>query len=262
VIVLFVAGFLCSIAFIANPAKQAAVNAGMTVYRARKIQLGVFGFYILYLMYASILALQGVFAINAIPPRVFAFTTIPLTIILFGIAGNTGLFKKLLRSARLESLIALHVFRLLGVFFIILYSYRLLHPGFAFSAGIVDIITALLALPVAKWVSEGKPWSQRAAYVWNILGALDIVILLVIATMTAIKSITGGEPGDLEMMMFPFVWFPAFAPATILFLHSTVFRKLIQIKKTNIVIGSSIAMNSIIPPSSLKDISFAESNEP
>ena len=29
-----------------------------------------------------------------------------------------------------------------------------------------------------------------------------------------------------EMTMFPFVWFPAFAPATILFLHFAIFRKL------------------------------------
>jgi hypothetical protein len=233
-IVLFVAGFLYSIAFIANPARQAALNAGMTAPKARNIQFGVFGFYILYLIYASLLALKGVFSVNAVPPRVFALTTIPLTFILFAIIGNTGLFKKLLRSVRLESLIALHVFRLLGVFFIILYYYRLLHPGFAFSAGMGDIITGLLALPGAKWVAEGRPWSIKAVYVWNILGALDIVTLLVIATITTIKSVSSGEIGDPEMTMFPFVWFPAFAPATILFLHTIVFRKLIQVKKTKI----------------------------
>ena len=229
-IALFIAGFLYSIAFIANPAKQAALDAGMTPASARNIQLGIFGFYILYLVYASILALKGVFYINSIPPKVMVFTAIPLTIMLFLIVGNTKLFKKLLRSITLESLIALHIFRVLGVFFILLYFYQLLPRDFAFSAGMGDIITAILALPVAKMVSKGKPGSLKMAYAWNIFGTLDIITLLVIAIINAKNAIVTGELGPPEMTIFPFVWFPAFAPATILFLHTAIFRKLQQIK--------------------------------
>jgi hypothetical protein len=232
VIVLFIAGFLYSIAFIANPAKQAALDAGMTPGRSRNIQLSIFGFYIIYLAYISILSLKGVFYIYSIPPKIVVFAAIPLAVILFGIVGNTRLFKKLLRSITLESLIAVHVFRLLGVFFIILYFYHLLPARFAFSAGMGDIITALFALPVAKMVSKGKSWSIKAVYAWNIFGILDILTALVIAVITAIKSITTVEHGDLQMTIFPFVWFPAFAPATILFLHTAIFRKLHQIRST------------------------------
>jgi hypothetical protein len=106
----------------------------------------------------------------------------------------------------------------------------LLPADLAFSAGMGDIITALFALPVAKMVSKGKSWSIKAVYAWNIFGILDIVTLLIIAVITARKSIISGEHGDLEMTIFPFVWFPAFAPATILFLHTAIFRKLQQIK--------------------------------
>jgi len=229
-IILFVAAFLYSIALIAKHVKQAALDAGMTPARAGNIQLGVFVFYVIYLVYASVLSLKGVFSISSLPPRVFTLTTIPLTVILFAFIGNTGSFKKLLRSVRLESLIALHVFRVLGAFEIILYYYHLLHPGFAFSAGLGDIITALLALPVAGWIAEGKPWSIKAARIWNILGTLDIVTVLVLAVITARRSIIAGEQGDVELTMFPFVWFPAFGPATILFLHTAVFRKLRQMK--------------------------------
>ena len=225
-IVLFIAGFLYSIAFIANPAKQAALNAGMGSDSARKIQFGVFGFYFIYLAYVSVLSLKGVFYNNSLPPRVFVLTTVPLTIILFGIIGNTGLFKKLLQSATLESLIYLHVFRLLGVFFLLLYFYHLQPAGFAFSAGMGDILTGLFAIPVAKMVSKGKPWSKKVAIAWNIFGILDIVTLLVIVGINARNSVISGVQGDMEMVMFPFVWLPAFAPATILFLHTVVFRKL------------------------------------
>jgi hypothetical protein len=231
VIVLFIASFLYAISLIANPAKQAALNAGMTPGKAKIIQFGIFGFYIIYLAYVSVLSLKGVFNVNAIPPKVMVLASLPLMIILFGFIGNTGLFKKLLRSITLESLVAIHVFRLVGVFFIILYCYHLLPAEFAFSDALGDIITALFALPVAKWVSKGKSWSIKAVYAWNIFGMLDIVNVLVTAVIIAKNALVTGANRDLtEMTIFPFVWFPAFAPATILFLHIAIFRKLQQIK--------------------------------
>jgi hypothetical protein len=230
-IVLFIASFLYSITFIANPAKQAALNAGMTLSKARNIQFGILGFYIIYLAYVSFFSLRGVFDVNSLPPKVTVWAGIPLLIILFGFIGNTGLFKKLLRAIKLESLIAIHVFRLVGVFFIILYGYHLLPAELAFSAGLGDIFTALLALPVARMVSKGNPWRITAVYAWNIFGILDIVILMVIVAIDAKNTVvTGVAHGDLEeMLIFPFAWFPAFAPATIFFLHAAVFRKLRQI---------------------------------
>jgi hypothetical protein len=223
-ILLFVVSFILSLGFIARPARQAALHSGLTVEKSRRIGAGIILFYVLWLGYASVLSLKGVFSVNALPPRIFLFTTLPLFILLFGFVGNTGLFKRLLRSASLESLIYLHVFRVLGIFFFMLYWYRLLDLRFAISAGLGDIITAILAVPVARAVAQKKPWSIKAAYVWNILGILDIVTLMTIAVVNAIKS----SRGESEMTLFPFAWFPAFAPATILFLHVAVFRKLRQ----------------------------------
>lgn len=225
-IVVFIASFLYSIAFITKPAKQAALNAGMIPQRSSNIQIGIAGFYILYLVYVSVFSLKGVFNVDSIPPKVMIWAGLPLIIILFVFIGNTRLFKTLLRSITLESLIAVHIFRVLGVFFIILYCYHLLPAKFAFSAGLGDILTAVLALPVAKMVSKRTRWATAAVYAWNILGIMDIVNLLVIAVIT-------GANGNLrEMTVFPFVWFPAFAPATILFLHAAVFRKLYQLKRS------------------------------
>jgi len=231
VIILFIISFLCSIAFIAKPAKQAALNAGIAAGKSTSIQFGIFGFYFLYLAYVSILSLKGVFYINPVPPKVMVFAAIPLAIILFVIIGNTSLFKKLLRAITLESLIIIHMFRFVGVFFIILYFYHLLPADLAFSAEMGDVITALFAWPVAKWVSQRKSWSIKAVYIWNIFGILDIVNLLVIVGIMIRKSlISGGDGGLQELTIFPFAWFPAFAPATILFLHTVIFRKLQQMK--------------------------------
>lgn len=235
-IVLFILSFFCSLGFIASFAKKAAVNAGMPLGKAKKIQYGTFGFYVAYLAYISILSISGVFDNNAIPPSVMIFGAIPLMVLLFGIIGNSKLFKKLLRYITLEDLIKMHLFRLVGVFFIILYSYHQLPREFAFSAGIGDLITALSAFPVAWMVLKGKSWSIPTVYAWNIFGILDILTLLVIAALDVKHDIVTGGHSQLEMTIFPFVWFPAYAPVTILFLHTMIFRKLIQLKKQTPII--------------------------
>jgi hypothetical protein len=236
--ILFILSFLYSIVIIAKPVKLAALNAGITPSRSRNIQLGVFGFYVLYLAYVSILALKGVFYINLVPPKIMVLAAVPLTIILFAFIGNTPLFKKILRSITLESLISIHVFRLLGVFFMILYFYKLLPSNLALSAEMGDVITAIFAWPVARWVQQRRSWSIKAVYVWNIFGMLDIVNVLVIVGMMIQKSITNGADAGLkELTIFPFAWFPAFAPGTILFLHMAVFRKLWQMKSVEMLQG-------------------------
>jgi hypothetical protein len=224
---LFIISFVFSLGMLARPAKQAALSSGMTAGKSRTIQSSIIIFYLLWLTYASILALKGSLYQNTLPPKVIILLTLPLMLILFAIVPNTPLFKKLLRSATLESLIALHIFRILGVFFLLLYFYHLLDAAFALSAGLGDIITAVFALPIARAVAQKKPWSKKAVIAWNIFGILDIVNLLTIALFGAIKAASTGQSGG-EMTMFPFVWFPAFAPATILFLHYAVFKKLAQ----------------------------------
>jgi hypothetical protein len=226
-ILLFIVSFLFSLAIIARPFRQAALNAGMTPRRSTRIRNSIIIFYLLWLGYASVLALKGTLFFNTLPPRPFVFLTIPLLLILFAIVGNTNLFKKLVRSASLESLISMHVFRVLGIFFFLLSFYKLLDPQFAVSAGLGDIITAIFAIPIARSVAQQKPWSRKLAYAWSIFGSLDILNLMTIATYGAIKATAAGQTGG-EMTIFPFVWFPAFAPATILFLHYTIFRKLRQ----------------------------------
>ena len=224
VIALFIPIFIGTISFIANPAKRAALDAGMSPGKARNIQVGIFVFYILYLGYVSVLALKGVFDVPSLPPRSIVWGGFPLMIVLFGFIGNTPLFKKLLQSVTLESLVYLHVFRLAGVFFLLLYAYHLLPAGFALSAETGDILTALLAIPVSRMVAKGHRWRIPAVVAWNIFGILDIVNAIVIAVVNP------GQGNLREMTIFPFVWFPAFAPATILFLHTMVFRKLYQLR--------------------------------
>lgn len=231
VVILFIGSFLVALTPIANTAKQAVLSSGMSIEKSKNVRSGVFIFFLLWLIYASALALTGGLSSNALPPRVMLFTTVPLTIILFLGVGNTGLYKKLLYSTSLESLIRIHIFRLVGAFFMILYFYRVFPAGFAFSASMGDIITAIFAIPVARAVAQKKSWSIKAVYAWNIFGILDIVSAVGFAVVTTIAAAQTGVRGPQEMTTFPFVFYPAFAPATILFLHYGIFKKLKQVSR-------------------------------
>lgn len=225
-IALFIVSFLLSLGMFIRPVRIAALNAGFTPEKSRRLQIGVLLFYVGWLAYASVLSLTGFLFSGALPPRVLLFTTVPLFVILFGIIGNTRLFKTLLRAATLDSLIFLHVFRFVGVFFLLLLLYHLLPTAFAISADAGDVITALFAIPVARAVAQKKSWSTKAVYVWNVFGILDIFSLMTFAVIGAVKNAGPMTRENAEMLMFPFVWFPAFAPATILFLHAAIFRKM------------------------------------
>jgi len=226
-IILFIISFLFSISFIGRPAKKAALDAGFPLNKAKNIKMGIFMFFVVYLLYVSLLTFKGFFDINVLPPPVMIWAALPFGLILFGYIGNTGLFKKLLQSVSLESLITLHIFRIVGIFFVIIYCYGLFPARFAFFAGLGDVITALFAWPVAKMASNKKPGWKIAVVAWNIFGIMDIVDLLIVAVLSA-------STGKMrEIGLFPFVWFPAFAPAIILFLHTLVFRKLNQLKKVS-----------------------------
>ena len=229
--ILFVASFTIPIALIANTAKQAALNAGMSNDKSKNIRLSIIGFYTLWLIYASLLSLKGVLYVNSIPPKVILFTVLPLVGILTGIISNTGIFKVLLANASLESLIRIHIFRLIGVFFILIYFYGFLPAKFALLAGLGDIATALISIIAANAVAQKKSWGIKLAYAWNIFGLLDIISVIVSAIILTKITMVNHEPGNLELTLFPFVWIPAFAPATILFLHFSIFRKLRQVSK-------------------------------
>lgn len=134
-IVLLIVSFLYSIVFITKPVRRAALHAGMTQQRAGTIQAGIFVFYLVYLAYVSVLSLKGIFDVNSMPPKVMIWAGMPLMIILFGFIGNTPLFKQLLGAITLESLIAVHLFRLLGVFLL-------------YFIAIIFFLRNLLSLPV------------------------------------------------------------------------------------------------------------------
>ncbi len=183
-------------------------------------------FFALYLFYITLASSNGWFNQVSLPPKVLLFTTFPFAFLLFAIVLNTKVYKRILNNAALESIIKLHIFRLIGVFFILLAIHNALPKPFALIAGIGDMLTAISSIYVAKAIRNKKSYAKTLTYYWNIFGTVDILFTAIAANVLTKISIDTGAMGVDTLAVFPFCIIPAFAPPTILFLHWAVFKKL------------------------------------
>lgn len=224
--ILFLLTIPIPIFMIANLAKQAAINTNLTNQKAKLIYNTILIFYLLYFLYVTLTSITGTFLENTLPPKIFFYTTLPLLAFLLLFVSNLKLYKTILQNATLQSLVQIHLFRLIGVFFLIINAYGAIPTKFAYIAGIGDIATALTSIFVAKAIINKKSYSRPLTIAWNIFGLLDILSVLTTAIITTKNAINTGAQGVAEIANFPFCLIPAFAPATIVFLHITIFKKL------------------------------------
>ena len=219
----FIFTFPIAIFRMAQTSKLADDSAGFDGEKARKV---VLIFVLSYLLVVSIVVTTGFFTVNTLPPRILLTTTLPLLLFYLFYVSKTKMYRRFLDNTPLESLIRLHIFRLVGVFFLITYFYGALPKYFALSGGIGDIFAATTAIFVANAVEKKKSYARPLVYVWNIVGLLDIINVAIAAVISTKLSIENGTKGVVAIADFPFCWIPAFAPATIVFLHIMIFKKL------------------------------------
>ncbi|MEL6558960.1 MAG: hypothetical protein AAFQ94_12300 [Bacteroidota bacterium] len=219
--ILFLIAILFPIGMIANIAKKADF---------RKTAVAIVGFYISYLFIVSIIGYLGYFDELTLPPKIIQITTIPLLIFLLGVISFTKTYRDILTKTNLSNLVGLHIFRLMGSFFIILMLFGTLPVSIGLIAGLGDIITAVSSIWVAKYIAKEQAKSKNVVLAWNTFGLLDILITSATAILLTKHSMDTGSMGVEILATFPFCFIPAFAPATIIFLHISVYRKVL-IKK-------------------------------
>lgn len=225
--VLFLICFLVPIFMIVQVVKKAVNHPDfVNNANAKKLPTRIFLFYTSYYLYVMFMSFSGVFQVNTLPPRVLLFTAIPLTLFYFLVVFRTKIFWKILEQVTLSQLVRIHIFRLVGVFFILGWAYNILPKNFAFVSGIGDIFAAITAIFVAILIDKKAKNYKKITLVWNIIGFWDIVIVIVSAFYITKQAIETNTLGVLEMAKFPFCFIPAFAPATIIFLHICIFKKL------------------------------------
>ena len=191
-----------------------------------RVFYAVLGFYMLYLSYVSLCSFNGLFDRVFLPPMVLLYGTFSLALFLFGVVINLKIYKTILDNALLQDLVRVHIFRLIGVFFVLLAFQDALPKPFALIAGLGDMITAITSIFVAKAIENKATYAKKLTYIWNTFGLLDILFTAIMANVLTKISIDTGAMGVDTLAKFPFCFIPAFAPPTIIFLHVAICKKL------------------------------------
>ena len=121
----------------------------------------------------------------------------------------TSPIRDLIRAIPTHWLIYLQFYRVVGGLFIFPYMTEgILTRGFAYPAGIGDIITGVLALPIAWLVLRGGERYKGLFVAWSAFGILDLIVAPASAAIfgfeTAAVSAAGTEP------QFPITTIPLF----------------------------------------------------
>jgi len=125
-------------------------------------------------------------------------------------------------------LVGLQVYRILGGIFLVGWARGVIPGLFALPAGIGDVTTGLLALPVAYSLASRNGDAARAGIAWNIFGLVDFTVAVGIGLATA--------PGPFQLIvpsipntgvgLYPTVLIPAFAVPSSILLHVLSLRQL------------------------------------
>ncbi len=148
--------------------------------------------------------------------------------VLFGLAGvvlfgclKLPLLRDWISRLDLRALVAFHLTRFVGVYFLILYQRGELPQDFAVKGGLGDIIVASLALLICV-VPLREALRRRVITVWNVVGFLDIMMVIFYAARH-------GLAGNMQMKLLtvlPLSLLPTFIVPIIITTHILLFLRL------------------------------------
>ena len=130
---------------------------------------------LVWLLIAIALAASG--ALQRIKPPAPQLIIIGLVLVLLAAYALSARFRQWLRELDFRALIALHLTRFVGFYFLYLYSKGQLPRAFAIPAGWGDIVIATFAFALLlAWPQVGS--KRGVLLLWNALGLLDILFVV------------------------------------------------------------------------------------
>ena len=184
--------------------------------------------YTLWLVGIWVLAVDGFFVPSGGggPPRLPMATFLPLLLFL-PILLRSRRIGEILDATPPAWLVGLQLYRVFGGIFLVLWAQGRLSGTFALPAGIGDVTTGLLALPIAYYLAAGGRGGRAAAVAWNLFGLVDFTIALSIGILSSpgVHLIVLDRAG-IGTGTYPLVMIPAFAVPSSIILHALSLRQL------------------------------------
>jgi hypothetical protein len=141
----------------------------------------------------------------------------------FGLVAWLGspAFRAAYRSIPLTGLVGINVFRVVGICFLILHNAGALANPFAAYAGWGDLITAVVAAPIALALAGGR-MPRGWLIAWNLFGALDLLTAIALGVLSAPGTpfrLFTEAPGSTAMGVLPWVLAPTLLVPMYLLTH-------------------------------------------
>ena len=175
-----------------------------------------------WLAMAIALGVQGFFQATSatqIPPIAYGLLP-PLLVGALGLAAAPT-FRKIVDITPPHWIIGVHVLRLVGVVFLILYAQQRLPAVFALPAGVGDALVGSTAPIVAYLWFVRHQWARPLAIVWNVLGLIDLFLAVTLGVLSApgpLQLLAHDTPNTL-ITAFPLVVIPTFLVPLWVLLH-------------------------------------------
>jgi hypothetical protein len=170
------------------------------------------------------LGLAGAFvAAPGTPPIGIAIGIALPLMLFFGSLRLSQSFRAFVLSLDLRLIAGIQAWRWAGLGFLDLYAYKVLPAVFALPAGLGDMAIGITAPWIILALVRQPGFAASGTFIrWNVLGILDLVIAVSIASLSAVFAT--GAPGEISvapMGMLPLLVIPAFLVPLFLMLHST-----------------------------------------
>ena|SRR5580692_10813449 len=181
------------------------------------------------------LAVNGVFQplpgarLPKLPIAIFAPVLIGLFVLL-----RSKSIAAFLDATPASWLVALQVYRIVGGIFLVNWAHGTAAGVFAWPAGIGDMLTGIMALPVALQLASGAENGRKAAMAWNIFGLLDFAVATIMGVLSTPGplQIFGLDIPSSSLGAFPTVLTPTFAVPSSILLHALSIWQLRRIGRT------------------------------
>lgn len=154
------------------------------------------------------------------PQLLIAVLTIASLIAVF----RVSIFRAWADDVAIRALVAIHLTRFVGVYFLLLARQGTLAARFAVPAGYGDIFVATFALGLILIGEPSSRWRRGLYLVWNSLGLVDILLVVGNAARVGLAD----PPSMQPLLRLPLSLLPTFLVPVIITSHLLIFRRLLR----------------------------------